>query len=133
MTNVPRSLLETPKLIPEQIGDVGVRNLRLLYVDDSLANRLLNTIAAANEQMPAAIKNSLTTNMPVIMASITNPTIRNRMIFAALAFVNDPKSLTMWSTLNEPVPLTDIIGSISTDAKRLPDFLKLDFAANRSR
>ena len=110
-----------------------MRNLRLFYVDDSLANRLLNRIAAANQQMPAAIKNNLTNNMPVIMAPISNPTIRNRMIFTALAFVNDPKSLTIWSTLNDPVPLTDIIGSISTDAKRLPDFLKLDFSANRPR
>ena len=133
LTNVPRSLLEKPSSFKERSASFGVRKLRLDYVDNSLADRLLDAMARENKQTPVAIKNALATNMPSIMSPIPDPAIRNRMTFTALAFVNDPKSLTISSTLNDAVPLADIIDALSTDAKRLPGLLKLDFSANRPR
>lgn len=132
LSGVPRALLENRMPLDKVLPQASLRRLKLVYADDGLAARALDLLATANKQQPEDLRKLLTANMPGILSTVPEAGIRNQMIFAAISFVNDPKTLEINSTIISPVPLT-AIGAALAAPQTLPGLLKLDFAANRKR
>lgn len=117
----------------DEKGDtpVTVRQLRANYVDAGLVSRVLAGMAAANKASSEQLRRGLTSNMPVIFGTIPDASIRNRLVFAAVTFLNDPKSLEISTLLPGPVPLSAVLGAWKDKRETLPILLKIDAVANR--
>lgn len=131
VTQIPRAAFEQPETALAQLNQAGVRRLKLTYDDASLADRVLGLAATANKQTPDDLRKALARVVPNILAQVPDTTIRGRLTFALLGFLNAPGSLEISSTVTDPVPLAKLMETVRTALPTLPVLLKLDARSSR--
>lgn len=130
---IPRAAFENSAAFGDHAAGASLRQFRLTFTDGGLTGRWLGRVAEANKQPVDTIRKAITANIPAIFATIADASSRNRIIFAAVGFLNDPKTLELSSTIITPVPFATLLGAAKTAPGNLPGLLKLDAAANRKR
>lgn len=131
VTQIPRAAFEQPETALAQLNQAGVRRLKLTYDDASLADRVLGLVATANKQNPDDLRKALARVVPSILAQVPDATIRGRLTFALLGFLNAPGTLEISSTVTAPVPLAKLMETVRTALPTLPVLLKLDARSSR--
>ena len=130
LAGVPRSVFEHPETISALALTAGVKQARLNYQDSGLTGRVLAKFAEVNKISADKVRNALTSNMPTIFGAISDAASRNRLIFAAISFLNDPKMVSVFTTLDTPAPLAKLIEAWRVSPQTLPGLLKLEAVAN---
>lgn len=131
ITEVPRSVFEAPDTVGKVVAGAGLRRFRVLYEDNSLAQRALTQVATANKQSAEDLRKALSRAVPNILAQIPDATARGKLTFALLSFINAPGSLELSSGINEPVPLATLQETARTAIPALPGLLKLNAVATK--
>lgn len=100
------------------------------FEDSSITRRVLNYIGEQQgvdgEQMAQAVKGML----PLMLAQLQNPEFQRQISEAVGAYLDDPRSLTIETNPEEPVPFMEIIAAGSSAPQTLPDVLDLEVRAN---
>ena len=131
LTGVPRSVFERPETVPDVVATAAVRQARLSFQDNGLNGRVINKFAEVNNVTPQKVRSELTSNAPAIFGAISDAASRNRMIFAAISFLNNPNTVSVFTTLDTPISLAKLIEAWRTAPQTLPGLLKLDAVAKR--
>jgi hypothetical protein len=130
VTGISRASFQNPLgVFPAEIAASGVENFRISFENWSLFDRIIALFGKQNNISTDEIKNVLTQNMPAIMNDIQSPDIRNKFIFAAVSFLNDPKILEISSSTGDVVTVKEIVNAWAQPAK-LPIIMNLDASAN---
>lgn len=132
LVGVPRGVFEHPESLADILASAQIQQVRLNFRDAGLTGRVLDKFAAVNKVSVARVRSALTSNMPTIFGAVTDAASRNRLIFAAIAFLNDPKSVSVFTTIEAPQPLAKALDAFRNSPQSLPGLLKLDAVANRS-
>jgi hypothetical protein len=130
LTGITRAGIEDPAVkLPQELSAGGLKNFRLLVENQTFFQSLVKEIAKQNNRQEDEISKALASNMPAIMQNVSPTTIKNKLIFAGVAFVNDPKSLEFVSSTTDIVPWAEILAAFAAPAN-LPGLLQLDIRAN---
>lgn len=116
----------------ELLNQVAAANLKytsIKFENKSIFDRFLSMVAKKNGMTESDFRNMLTVNMTRIFANIDSPDLRSRVIFAVVAFLNDPKNIVFESSLNQEVPISKLLASFS-DPNRILGLLNADIKAN---
>jgi hypothetical protein len=133
LVNIPRVLFEHPERFGDIVPAGELKRLRLRYVDGGLVPKLMDRIATANKQTTAQLRGALTANMPTILGGIADSSIRNNLAFALVGFLNDPQSLDIMATMQDPVSLAKVQAAIREAPATVPSVLGLRATANQKR
>jgi hypothetical protein len=133
LTGVTRAGIEDPAArLSSEISAGGLKNFRLSFENEAFFQKFVAEVAKQNGRTVDEIKKALAANMPAIMASVFPAAIKNKLIFAGVSFVNDPRSLDFVAGTADVVAWKDIVAALPTPAL-LPGLLQLDVRANGSR
>ena len=131
LSNIPRDAIEHPETFGSAVMAGNLVKAELGFVDNGLVDRVFTKLAALNKVPSENIKKSITINMPVLLGQVSDSAVRNRMIFAAIEFLNTPKNIKLYTTLTSPLPISTLMATLHEKPQNLPGLLKLDAAANR--
>lgn len=130
LTGVTRTGVENPAVkLPQELSAGGLKNFRLLFENQTFFQSLVKEIAKQNSKTENEISKALASNMPAIMQNVSPAAIKNKLIFAGVSFVNDPRSLEFVSSSTDVVSWNQILAAFSAPAS-LPGLLELDVRAN---
>lgn len=130
LTGVTRAGIEDPATtLSSEIAAGGLKNFRLSFENEKFFQSFVMELAKQNNRSEDEIRKALAANMPAIMAAVTPVAIKNKLIFAGVAFVNEPTRLDFVSSTVDVVPWKDILAAFSSPAQ-LPGLLQLDVRAN---
>lgn len=133
ISGISRASFENPReVLVQEVAAGGLRNFGLSFENNSLLDRLIREAARQNQKTPDELKKILSTNMPGILGGIPSVETRNKFIFAAVSFINNPQVLQFTSTTPDTTAIKDIIATFAEPAK-LPVLLKLDASANQRK
>ena len=100
------------------------------FEDSSITRRVLNYVGEQQgvdgEQMAQAVKGML----PLMLAQLQNPEFQRQISEAVGAYLEDPRSLTIETNPEEPLPFMEIIAAGSAAPQTLPEVLDLEVRAN---
>ena len=131
-SGVPRDLFEHPEFFSTLAANALVQKARLSFRDAGLTGRVLDKFAEVNKVSVVKVRGALTSNMPTYFGAVGDAASRNRLIFAWTSFLNDPKSISVFTTVETPQPLMKVLDALRNSPQSLPGLLKLDAVANRS-
>lgn len=130
LTGITRAGVEDPATkLSAELAAGGLKNFRLSFQNENFFQSLVKEIAKQNGRTEEEINKALAANMPGVMATVTPASIKNKLVFAGVSFVNDPRSLDFVSSTTDVVLWSELLGALSEPA-RLPGLLQLDVRAN---
>ena len=131
--NVPVGQGADPQANAAAMSDMTVRNLTLRYEDQSLATRILDTMAKQQGISREQYAQQLGTALPFMLSAINNPTFQEQVASAVGAFLNDPKSLTIRVAPANPVSGAQMMQIMQTAPQTLPETLNVTVEANSAQ
>ena len=130
LTGITRAGVEDPAgKLSQELSAGGLKNFRLLFENETFFQSLVKEIAKENSRTEEEISKALASNMPAIMQNVSPAAIKNKLIFAGVSFVNDPRSLEFVSSSTDVVSWNQILAAFAAPAS-LPGLLQLDVRAN---
>jgi hypothetical protein len=130
LTGITRAGVEDPAArLSQELSAGGLKNFRLLFENETFFQSLVKEIAKENSRTDEEISKALASNMPAIMQNVSPAAIKNKLIFAGVSFVNDPRSLEFVSSSTDVVSWSQILAAFAAPAS-LPGLLQLDVRAN---
>ncbi|NDV86950.1 hypothetical protein GTW51_09565 [Aurantimonas aggregata] len=112
------------------VSQLFLNSADLVFVDDSLTDKLLDYYAEKNGETREQLIGRLTGMLPGMLSYLQNPTFQEEVIAAVTTFLNDPQSLSIAIAPNAPVPATQLIGAAMGAPQTLPGVLALSVSAN---
>ncbi|WP_034492096.1 hypothetical protein [Afifella pfennigii] len=112
------------------IGAMSVSSFTLTYEDASLAGRVLEHYAKAQNMSREEYANQLSAALPFMLSFLQNPEFQSEAAAAIGAFLTDPKSLTISVEPSDPVSGAQILQLIGTAPQTIPDILNASVKAN---
>ena len=128
--NVPFTGVEDPTASADAANKITIHNVTLEYQDESLARRILDTMAKAQGMTGEQYAQQLAAAMPFLLAAINNPAFQQQVANAVGAFLQDPQSLTIEVAPEQPVTGAEIMEIVGTAPQTLPDKLNATVSAN---
>jgi hypothetical protein len=107
-----------------------VHQLTLRYLDNSLADRVLDALAKQQGLTREAYIQQLSAALPFLLLTLNNPAFQQEVTDAVQGFLKDPHSLTISLDPDAPVSGSDILSLLKTDPSTVPDRLKASVTAN---
>ncbi len=112
------------------LQQLSFNSASIRFEDSSITRRVLNYVGEQQgvdgEQMAQAVKGML----PLMLAQLQNPDFQRQISEAVSAYLDDPRSLTIETNPEEPVPFMELFAAGSSAPQTLPDVLDLNVRAN---
>ena len=102
----------------------------IAFTDDSLTGKILNYVAERQGMSADAVANQAKAIMPFALAQLNNPELTKMVTEAVSNFLDDPQSLRITATPNEPVPFALIMAGAMSAPENLPQTLGVTVTAN---
>ncbi|MEF2070939.1 hypothetical protein [Consotaella aegiceratis] len=109
-----------------QLGQVD-----LSYVDDSLADKMLDFYAEKSGQPRDAYVTTLVGSLSQMLAGLQNPQFQQQVETAVKTFLEDPQSIRIAIEPDQPIVATQIMGAAMAAPQTLPDVLAVKVTANQ--
>ena len=122
--------LQQPSPPPELMQQITLQEAAVVYVDDSLAGRVLDVQAKSMGAAREAFVEQLTGALPLMLMALQNPGFQDQVATAVGAFLKDPKNLTISVAPEPPLSIMDIMMQSQMAPQTLPDTLKAEIEAN---
>jgi len=128
--NVPKALFEDPQgqgqiaAIMAQFVEASVT-----FKDAGLVSKGLPHMAYLQGVPEEALRSALVAQAVAASGQLKNQAFTAMVSEAATQFLNNPNGLKVTLTPANPVPLTNILGSLATAPQTLPDMLNVDVTA----
>jgi hypothetical protein len=133
LAGISREGLESPSsVLSQELAKAGLRDLRVTFENDTLFDRFIAKVADANGKSVVDIKKLLSSNLPSILSGITPADLRNKFVFAAIAFLNNPQVLVIGSTPKKPISLQEILAA-ARDPVQLTSLFDIEISASNRR
>lgn len=133
LAGISRMGFDSPtSVLPQEFASAGLRNMRVTFQNDGLFDRFIVRISEVNGKNVEEIKKLLSSNLPHILSGVNPSDLRNKFVFAAIAFLNDPRVLTLGATPADVVPLREVATGMR-DPSKLPSLLNMEVNANSRR
>ncbi|KAA0970242.1 hypothetical protein FPY71_06845 [Aureimonas fodinaquatilis] len=113
------------------MSQIQLINANLAFTDDSLTPKLLDYFAGKSGQSRTEFVNTLSSQLPMLLAQLQNPEFQTKVSDAVTQYLNDPKNITISIAPPAPVPATQIIGAAVGAPQTLPQVLNLDVISNQ--
>ena len=128
--NVPAVRPKEPEASMMYLSQMTVQSLKLHYIDDSLAGKILEAAAAKQGTTREQYAQQLAGALPFFLSMLQNPEFQNKVATAVGKFLADPKSLTISVQPDRPVSGAELFGLVQTAPQTLPDVLGASIEAN---
>ncbi|HMB48177.1 MAG TPA: hypothetical protein VKN63_07870 [Afifellaceae bacterium] len=128
MDNYP-NLMNTENPNPMEMMNVVLNSIRLKYVDDSLAVRILDMMAKQQGIERAQFAQQISMALPFMLSAINNQEFQNEVATAAGAFLTDPGTIEVNVMPEKPMSAAEIMGVAQSAPHTLPDQLNVTIEA----
>ncbi|MER2606026.1 MAG: hypothetical protein ABTQ29_09365 [Siculibacillus sp.] len=114
----------------ELLQGLTVEKVALRYDDASLATRLIDQQAKEQGVDGKTYAKQLKMMVPMMVSMIGNKDFEKKVVSAAGAFLDAPKSLTISAMPKSPLPVSQIMGAAMMAPQSLPSVLGAEVKAN---
>lgn len=110
---------------------INVGSIRIRYDDNSLVNRLLDYRGKSSGKSRKQVVSEVKFALSSIANQVKHPDFSNRIIKETGAFLDNPKSLEISATPENPIPFAIIAATAVTLPQKLIDIFNINIAANK--
>ena len=107
-----------------------VHQLTVRYSDNSLTDRILDSVAESQGVTRKEYIEQLSAALPFLLLTLSNPAFQEKTGAAISGFLNDPHSLTVRVEPDTPVSGSEILSMLKSKPSTVPDRLKASIEAN---
>lgn len=126
---VPRSLFEDPETAQNAIVFLTFNAASVIFDDNSIVDRALNSIAAEQGKEPEQLRQELVGALPFVMGALNKPDFVSKVSAAVSKLLADGGSLTATAKPGTPVSVLQVIAGGSTAPGTLVDLLQVEVTA----
>ncbi len=116
--------------VSAKVGGVELHDLVVRYQDTAFLGRLLDFLAGEQELSRDEYVEQLSAALPFLLAPLTHPDFRQKLIDALNAFFRDPQSLTFQIAPDPPISANEVRQMARSALGEVPDRLHASVSAN---
>ncbi len=120
--------VDPDRLLPFAEG-IALKRARIRFEDDSLTSRLLSVVAEEEGTDVASLIAEGTEGMEMMLSETLPPDLARQISQAVIAYLNDPKSITVALSPAQPVRIAQVMAGLD-DPRTLIELLRFSIAAN---
>ncbi len=113
------------------LNEVLVSAITVEYRDEGLAERVIAQTAAAQGATPAEFATQMGQAMPMMLSAIEDQAFIREVTEAVTSFLGNPGTLTVSADPQQPLPVSQIVGTAMMAPQTIPTVLGVTVRANR--
>ncbi|OYR18799.1 hypothetical protein [Brucella thiophenivorans] len=109
---------------------LSLKNLTIRFDNDTLTQKLLDYYGKQQGSDGKALGQQLKMMVPLMATQLKNPEFVQQLKAATDKYFDDPKSLTLTASPDQPVSFASIVATVSLDPTKIIQLLKVGIDAN---
>ncbi len=130
VAGVPKAMIENPTLFMQAMATLAFKNVNFMIKDAELVPGLIDYFAKMQNMPPEALRDLIVQSLELQAGPLAGTPFLEELKTALSSFLENPKRLTVDLAPKDPVPFTQILGTVSTAPDQMPDLLGAAVSAN---
>lgn len=126
---VPKLVFENPEMAPAAMGSLTVKELEIVFTDQSFVGRALEFQASLMGVSADQLKRQAVASIPMALAPLQNAAFTAKVEQAITKFLDKPGVLRISAKPANPVPAMEVMRAVQSAPQTLPELFNVEITA----